>query len=170
MKFTDQEWLVLSRLLDEALALPPADRQAWLEALPPTTETLRATLRNLLEHEGGAETHEFLKTLPKLGGSDAATEDGVGSLRAGAVVGPYRLLRELGRGGMGAVWLAERTDGVLKRPVALKFPHLGMHGVQLVERFARERDILAALTHPHIARLYDAGVTADGQPFLALEY
>ena len=71
---------------------------------------------------------------------------------------------------MGAVWLARRGDGLIKRPVALKLPHPGPHGRQLAERFASERDILAELSHPNIARLYDAGFAADGQPFLALEY
>ena len=88
----------------------------------------------------------------------------------GGVVGPYKLIRELGRGGMGEVWLAERADGSLKRPVALKLPILSLHNRAFAERFSRERDILAQLTHPQIARLYDAGVTAAGQPYLALEY
>src|SRR5215467_3966650 len=169
MKFTDQEWLALSRLLDEALELPPDERHAWLENLAPSTASLKSTLRELLAQHGGAETNDFLKTLPKLDQAGGGTPSISGAL-PGAIVGPYRLLRELGHGGMGSVWLAERTDGVLKRPVALKLPHPGMHGVELAQRFARERDILAALTHPHIARLYDAGVTADGQPFIALEY
>ena len=79
-------------------------------------------------------------------------------------------MRELGSGGMGAVWLAERTDGLIKRPVALKLPHGAWQRAGLAERMAREREILATLDHPNIARLYDAGVTADGQPYLALEY
>jgi serine/threonine-protein kinase len=91
-------------------------------------------------------------------------------LQPDAEVGSYRLIRELGRGGMGAVWLAERIDGKLKRQVALKFPYTGPNQRQLVERLARERDILASLEHPNIARLYDADVTALGQPFLVLEY
>ena len=86
------------------------------------------------------------------------------------MVGPYRLLRELGRGGMGEVWLAERIDGSLKRQVALKLPHSALPQRQMAERFARERDILANLVHTNIARLYDAGVAPDGQPYLALEY
>jgi eukaryotic-like serine/threonine-protein kinase len=168
MKFTEQEWFSLSRLLDEALALPESERQAWLEALPVTPNGLGPTLRELLGRHAAAETDDFLKTLPRLGVPVAA--DTVSGLREGVVVGPYRLLRELGRGGMGTVWMAERIDGTLKRTVALKLPHSGLPVAQLAERFARERDILAALVHPHIARLYDAGVAADGQPFLALEY
>ena len=89
---------------------------------------------------------------------------------AGTVVGAYRLIREIGVGGMGSVWLAERTDGLIKRPLALKLPHIASRRVGLAERMAREREILATLTHPNIARLYDAGVTTEGRPFLALEY
>jgi eukaryotic-like serine/threonine-protein kinase len=89
-------------------------------------------------------------------------------LAAGAVIGHYRLIREIGRGGMSNVWLAEHSDGQLKREVALKLPFLWQR--MQVERFQRERDLLAALTHPRIARLYDAGVSDSGQPYLAMEY
>jgi serine/threonine protein kinase len=71
---------------------------------------------------------------------------------------------------MGLVWLAERADGEVKRPIALKLRIVSVHNRALAERFARERDILAQLTHPHIARPYDAGVTDQGQPYLAIEY
>ena len=84
--------------------------------------------------------------------------------------GPYRLVRALGSGGMGMVWLAERTDGLVNRPVALKLPHRTWKRAGLVERLSREREILATLTHPNIARLYDAGLTEEGRPFLAIEY
>jgi serine/threonine-protein kinase len=92
------------------------------------------------------------------------------ALFAGRTVGSYRLIRRLGRGGMGTVWLGERADGALKRQVAIKLPHAGVYGRQFFERFQREGDILASLTHPHIGRLYDAGLTEGGDPFLALEY
>jgi serine/threonine-protein kinase len=92
-----------------------------------------------------------------------------GTAAPGDVVGPYRLISELGRGGMGAVWLAERTDGQLKRQVALKLPHIAWGGA-LAERLTRERDILASLEHAHIARLYDAGIDREGRPYLAMEY
>ncbi|MCY7315042.1 MAG: serine/threonine protein kinase, partial [Rubrivivax sp.] len=85
------------------------------------------------------------------------------------MVGPWRLLRELGQGGMGSVWLAERVDGQLKRQVALKLPRLSW-ARGLAERMARERDILATPEHPNVARLYDAGVDQLGRPWLALEY
>jgi serine/threonine protein kinase len=163
---------MLSALLDQALELPPPLRSAWIADIPVrhpemAPEVSRA-LSGILESQAQAQTVEFLRTLPKLVEADG--QELPGEPRPGASVGAYRLLRELSRGGMGAVWLAERADGVLKRPVALKLPHLSGESGSLRERFARERDILAALSHPNIGRLYDAGFTSLGQPFLALEY
>src|SRR5262249_7883612 len=91
-------------------------------------------------------------------------------LGVGALVGPYRLVRPLGSGGMADVWLAERADGAFTREVALKLPLLSRLRRDLATPFARERDILPRLEPPHIARLYDAGVTAEGLPYLAMEY
>lgn len=88
----------------------------------------------------------------------------------GCHFGPYQVVRLLGRGGMGSVWLAQRADGLFERDVALKLPHASLAGGALSERFARERNILAALAHPLIARLLDAGVAHGGQPYLAIEY
>jgi eukaryotic-like serine/threonine-protein kinase len=86
------------------------------------------------------------------------------------LIGPYRLLEELGHGGMGVVWRAVRADGQHTRQVALKMPLAEHFGWALSTRFAREREILANLEHPSIARLYDAGVDVDGLPYIALEY
>ncbi|MGC4059957.1 MAG: serine/threonine-protein kinase [Aquabacterium sp.] len=86
------------------------------------------------------------------------------------MLGPYRLIRPLGQGGMSVVWLAERDDGQMRRHVALKMPHAGPGQALLAERLRRERDILASLEHRNIARLYDVGVTPIGLPFLVLEY
>src|ERR1700729_1014460 len=95
---------------------------------------------------------------------------GASGLNAGDFVGPYELIRLLGAGGMAEVWLARRADGAFKREVALKLPMLTRAPAGLEARFARERDILASLEHPHIARLYDAGVDPQGLPYLSLEY
>jgi serine/threonine protein kinase len=86
------------------------------------------------------------------------------------VCGPYRLLTLLGRGGMSEVWLAERIDGLLKRPVALKLPYAGIRASHFAERLRRERDILASLEHRGIARLYDAGLADGERPYLAIEF
>jgi serine/threonine-protein kinase len=90
--------------------------------------------------------------------------------RSGQRVGPFALSRELGRGGMGAVWLAERADGAYEQQVAVKLIRAGWDAEEILQRFRAERQILAGLEHPNIARLLDGGVTADGKPWLALEY
>jgi serine/threonine-protein kinase len=158
------DWPRLSRLLDEALELEPAQRAGWLSGLPPEHAALRDTLARLLQAGGEVETGDFLRTLPPL----PVAAPGVDAPAPGARVGPWRLLRELGRGGMGQVFLAERADGALKRQVALKLPRLTWAD-DLARRLARERDLLATLEHPHIARLYDAGVDEAGRPWLAIE-
>jgi len=163
-------WEELNRLLDEALDLPPGERARWLDALGPEWDPVKPRLRSLLAHAPTIAAEGFLATVPKLEqGALDADDEAAESRDVGSDVGPYRLVRELGHGGMGTVWYAERIDGLVKRPVALKLPRGLWPRAGLFERIARERDILSSLDHPHIARLYDAGVTRDGQPYLALE-
>lgn len=158
-------WSALQGLLETALALPEVDRLVWLERSGQVPDELREPLRRLLEVQAGIDTRAFVATFPK---SDAGLTPATPVL-IGDMVGPYRLLQELGDGGMGSVWLAERADGQLKRKVALKLPRLAWAS-DLAGRMARERDILGSLEHPNIARLYDAGLDQHGRPFLALEY
>lgn len=156
-------WGEISALLDEVLALTGDEARArWLDGLDGDRVSLRDTLRALLASNAGVETAGFLETLPRLA-TIAGDEAG-----AGLRIGPYRLISELGHGGMGSVWLAERADGQFERRVALKLPRLAW-GSATAARLAREREILASLEHPHIARLYDAGVDAGGRPFFAME-
>ena len=162
------ELIRLSTLLDEVIDLDAADRETWFAGLIGDRAEFAPMLRRLLAADGAADSfasfgHGPAFTAP---GDSPATP----TFFEGELIGPYRLEHEIGRGGMGEVWLAERTDGLLKRRVALKLPLTGARRAVLVQRFARERDILASLAHPHIARLYDAGMTDDGQPYLALEY
>jgi serine/threonine protein kinase/Tfp pilus assembly protein PilF len=160
----------MSRLLDEALELDPAGRRSWLEALSADYQDLEPALRRALLPDGdGASSSEQSVTLPNVGAGVQTNEIGSG-LQAGERVGPYLLVRPLGAGGMAEVWLAQRADGAFKREVALKLPMLSRLRKDLASRFARERDILAALEHPNIARLYDAGVSSEGLPYLAMEY
>ena len=156
----EADWPTLSRRLDEALEIAPEARDGWLEALP-ESDAIRDQLRQLLDDPASAAASGG--TLPRLTLPPDANDPATGT-----AVGPYQLIRTLGSGGMGQVWLAERVDGALKRQVALKLPRLSWAG-GLDERLRRERDILASLDHPNIARLYDAGVDALGRPYLALE-
>lgn len=156
-------------LLDTALDLPPAERNTWVETLDGSYERLKPTLRELLSRHAANNSDAFLRELPQFTNIAGLSTSPSSLPEPGHQVGCYRLIRELGRGGMGSVWLAERTDGVFKRTVALKLPHVTWIG-GLAERMARERDILASLEHPNIARLYDAGVDEFGRPFMAMEY
>ena len=114
--------------------------------LPTQYAELKPRLRDLLSRAGHSEDGDSLNTLPKfhLDARDVA-DPGAGGEKPGDTVGPYRLVREVGSGGMGAVWLAERLDGLINRPVALKLPHGAWKRAGLAERMARERDILATL-------------------------
>ncbi|WP_280151663.1 protein kinase [Piscinibacter sp. XHJ-5] len=152
---------LLLPLLDEALDLPDdAARQRWLDALPPAQAALAPRLRQLF----AART----LGIGVLGRDTTVVPPAaVLALRAGDRVGPYRLVRELGRGGMSEVWLAEADD---RHQVALKLPAVSLASQQFLERLKRERAILERLDHPGIARLIDAGVTDRGQHYLALAY
>jgi tRNA A-37 threonylcarbamoyl transferase component Bud32/tetratricopeptide (TPR) repeat protein len=165
-RFDARDWPIISALFDQALDSPAPQRREWLESLPEDQIAHRQTLEWLLANHAHVETQDFLSALPRVGVSHEPDESADGT----RTVGPYRLLRELGRGGMGSVWLAERTDGLLKRQVALKLPHPGLATQAFAERLTRERDILASLDHPHIARMYDAGLSSEGQPYIALAY
>jgi len=157
----------VSRLLDEALALDADARAAWLETLPAEHAALLPALRQMLARADTSDSL-LLDRLPRF--SEARHERFTRTLKSGDRVGPYELVRELGSGGMAEVWLARRADGAYKRELALKLPKLARLRRSLERHYERERDILASLEHPNIARLYDAGLDPDGLPYLALEY
>jgi len=147
---------LMSRLLDEALGLDMAGRRAWLEKLAPEHQDLAIPLRDaLLPGAPATADLQALNSLPKLSVTDDVSAPALGALLPGARVGPYELIRRLGAGGMAEVWLVRRADGAFKREVAMKLPRVSHRDAGLEARFARERDILASLEHPHIARLYD---------------
>jgi serine/threonine protein kinase/TolB-like protein/Tfp pilus assembly protein PilF len=157
----------MSALLDEALKLDAAGRRQWLERLGPEHRELEGALRQaLLPQDSDGAGSDRLATLHKVEPAGGR----VSTLKPGERVGPYQLERPLGSGGMAEVWLAQRADGAFKREVALKLPMLSRLRPDLASRFARERDILAGLEHPNIARMYDAGITPEGLPFLAMEF
>jgi serine/threonine-protein kinase len=169
MKRSAHEVAALLRLLDEALDLPAPQREPWIDSLTGADAQLRDTLRGLLAKNGGPETSEFAGLQQSIASIVDSQQASGADEHAGARVGPYRLERELGKGGMGSVWLAERADQQPRRKVAVKLPHLGW-SPGVAARLGRERDILASLEHPNIARLYDAGVDHLGRPYLAMEY
>jgi eukaryotic-like serine/threonine-protein kinase len=161
MSVGKETWGRLSPLLDELLDLPDDERDARLAALRLQDPVLAEAVAAMLHHLPAIERGEFMPAaaLPKPGGL------------AGQSIGPYTLVREIGHGGMGTVWLGRRNDGRYEGEVAIKFLRSGLFGHGDAERFEREGSILARLSHPHIARLLDAGVMADGaQPYLVLEY
>ncbi|MDY6944129.1 MAG: serine/threonine-protein kinase [Pseudomonadota bacterium] len=168
-KIGPEDWKQMFELLDTVLDLPAPERDSWLDSLGGDYERLKPALRELLAKHTARETDGFLRDMPQFTSLTGISTSPLSSPEPGNHVGPYRLVRELGRGGMGSVWLAARADGAFKRNVALKLPHLTWIG-GLAERMARERDILATLEHPNIARLYDAGVDELGRPFMAMEF
>ncbi len=159
----------LLSLLQTALEISGPERERWLDTLDPQKGHLKSTLVALLQKQAQFETDDFIRALGDFTRGESGHLPLPVSPFAGAVVGPYRLIQPIGEGGMSSVWLAERDDAVIKRRVALKLPHWWAL-TKLTDRAVRERDILASLEHPNIARLYDAGITADGRPYLAIEY
>ena len=160
----------LSALLDEAMDLAPEQRDAWLTDLVQREPLLCGLVTDVLASMDVAGREHLIETSDLIDRRFAQATHAEPSFE-GRAFGPYRVLRLLGQGGMGSVWLAERADGLFSRQVALKLVHQSlMGGATLGERFARERAILAGLDHPRIARLLDAGVAEDGQPYLAIEY
>jgi serine/threonine protein kinase/Tfp pilus assembly protein PilF len=158
-------WRALSPYLDQALEIPTADRGSWLASIYARDAGLAVDLQTLLaEHDLIHESHFLEEPLPQT--ARAALTQSL----AGQTIGAYRLVSVIGQGGMGSVWLAERCDGRFEGQVAVKLLNIALVGRAGEERFRREGTILARLTHPHIARLIDAGVTATGQPYLILEH
>jgi serine/threonine-protein kinase len=160
----------MSRLLDEVLDIDEAAKRAWLKRLSPADQDLADALRRALFPTDALESSgQALATIAKFG-ANTGEDFPAGRLSAGTRVGAYQLIRPLGAGGMAEVWLARRADGTFKRDVALKLPHASHLRYDLAQRFMREREILASLEHPNIARLYDAGTDPQGLPYLSMEY
>ena len=170
MGLSNQQMTRLGELLDESLPLTPAARRVWLEKLPREDKPLVRTLREaLLADNPETVSSGPLDRPPRIRGLDTADEPTT-ARHAGERLGAYELLQPLGSGGMAEVWLARRADGAFERQVALKIPRLRDMPAEMVERFARECQILATLESPGIARLYDAGVDSSGVPYIAMEY
>jgi serine/threonine-protein kinase len=154
------EWQALSPLLDIALELADEERRIWIDKQP---SDVARRLTAILEEHRDLAVDGFLNP----GSVELPIPT---STLEGQTLGVYRLISQIGQGGMGSVWLAERVDGRFERRVAVKFLNIALMGRGGEERFKREGKILGLLVHQHIAELLDAGVTAAGQPYLVLEY
>lgn len=173
MSLSAEQWARVSPLLDKVLDLDADERRAYLTGLSVTSPDLVRDLEALLDAAAGsgdflersvqAASIDFLIDVAEIDRAEAA--DG-----APERIGPWRVLRELGRGGMGVVYLAAREDGEFDQQVALKVMRRGLDSDESLIRFRRERQILARFQHPAIATLIDGGVTADGRPYFAMEH
>src|SRR5215472_16504935 len=156
-------WERIQQIFDQASQLPPGQRQDWVADACQGDRTLYLQVESLLlalEQEGGFLEEQIASYASRVAAGDIPEQ-----------IGAYRIVSEIGQGGMGAVYLAERADGQYQRRVAIKLVRGGVaSGPELLRRFSMERQILAGLQHPHIAQLLDAGVTDEGTPYLVMEY
>src|SRR5580704_4830751 len=156
------QWQALSPYLDEALAMTEQERSLWLSSLRSQNQDMGEQLEMLFREHRALSEEGFLEKssvgLPRSPGLEGQT------------LGAYTLVSQIGHGGMGSVWLAQRSDGRFERQVAVKFLNIALMGKGGEERFKREGSILGRLAHPHIAELIDAGVSRAGQPYLVLEH
>ena len=164
-------WQLLEELFQHAVDLPDSERLPWLRGACGADRELFDEVASLLEHAALAATG-----LPRAMGAvvgeiegSAPPKSGLGT-DAGTIIGPFHLVKEIGRGGMGTVYLGFRTGDEFRQSVAVKLVSRGMDSDAILGRFRNERRILAALEHPNIARLFDGGSTQDGRPYFVMEY
>ncbi|HEX6070076.1 MAG TPA: serine/threonine-protein kinase, partial [Longimicrobiaceae bacterium] len=172
---SSERWQQIDEIFAAALERAPAERDAFLRERCGGDAALRAEVESLLRSYGEAEevlgesVSDFAEPLVEDLRATLEREE-MEALPGDGRIGPYRLLRVIGRGGMGAVYLAERADDQFEKRVALKLVKRGMDTDEVLQRFRYERQILAALEHPNIGRLYDGGAAEDGRPYLVMEH
>src|SRR5690606_37311382 len=173
---TPDRWQRIDDIFAQALDEPPERRLEWLaRACEGDAELYDAVSRLLAklpaaEAELGESLTDYAETVLAERVGEASGEPHDSALPLDGRVGAYRLVEEIGRGGMGTVYLAERDDAEFEKRVALKLVKRGMDTDDILLRFRYERQILASLEHPNIARLYDGGAAPDGRPYLVMEY
>ena len=162
-----EQWSLVERLFERAAELPPAERPAFLEMECPDAE-VRREVASLLLHSGyGLPTASA--AIAALAGAVTFDKD-PDHRRIGARLGPYKVEAIVGHGGMGAVYRAARDDAEFHQQVAIKLVRAAAASPNTLRRFRQERQILARLTHPNIARLLDGGSTPEGVPYLVMEF
>jgi len=164
---TPERWRAASELFEHALEISPTQRQSWLDLQCGGDTELKNEVASLLSSHSEVKTG-FLEEQVK--GAVVALFENTTPTEKQRHIGPYRLIRELGRGGMGTVYLAERDDEHYQSSVAIKLIRPGMDTDFILARFKRERQILAHMKHVNIPRLLDGGTTEDGMPYLVMEY
>src|SRR5688500_139072 len=176
-----ERWQQIEAVFQAAVDLPAPDRNEFLTAECGSDGDLRVQVERLLDSADASDDFiespvwtdsSFLNTTAKreISASMKAPEDEQADAYIGRIIGAYRLTREIGRGGMGAVYLAERADGEFFQRVAIKLIKRGMDSDFIIRRFRHERQILASFEHPFIARLLDGGTTTDGVPYFVMEF
>jgi len=174
-KIDPERWKKMEALVDGALDLEPSEREAHVRAQAAGDDDLRDEVLRMLAASAASESFlestgrkDLESALARMASAvEEKSDDELGEL---TTAGPYRLIRKLGRGGMGQVYLGVRDDEAFKRYVAVKVIRRGMDTEDILKRFRVERRILASLTHPGIARLLDGGSTAEGVSYFVMEY
>jgi serine/threonine protein kinase/tetratricopeptide (TPR) repeat protein len=173
---TPDRWKQIEEVFQTAVDLPPRERRQYIVEACTGDDTLREQVEQLVaQHDRAGDFIEEpafadLRHTHDPDATTLTTTDSFDDPSIGRKVGVYRILREIGRGGMGAVYLAERADSEFRRQVAIKLIKRGMDTDFILRRFRNERQILASLDHPYIARLLDGGTTEDGLPYFVMEY
>jgi serine/threonine protein kinase/tetratricopeptide (TPR) repeat protein len=165
-----ENWQRVKELLDQAIELAPEQRAKFIDEACGSNDVLRAELESLLSVGDGISADFLQSPLSRDLKQDLDRIEATGSLVPGQLIAQrFQLIRKLGEGGMGQVWLAEQTSPV-RRQVALKLIKAGMYDEAVVQRFQSERQSLAMMDHPAIAKVFDAGATPQGQPYLVMEF
>ena len=169
---TPEFWKRVTETTGAALERPEAERQAWIAESCAGDDALRREVESLLAADASAGSFLESAAIAHPGHAEAIAAAARASLAlaAGRRVGPYRIVRELGHGGMGVVYLAERADAAFEKKTAIKVVRGGFPSELILRRFRDERRILATLEHPNIATLLDGGTTDDGLPYVVMEY
>jgi serine/threonine protein kinase len=163
---TPERWAQIRQIFDGALERTPKDRAAYLRVVCAGDDAMRREVESLLASHDDASGF-LAKPAADLGFTLPYSGDESGEYPSGFRAGPYQLEKRIGRGGMGSVWLASKPEGA---KVAVKLVKRGMDTSEILRRFRMERQVLASLHHPNIARLIDGGSTPEGMPYLAMEY
>ena len=168
MPATDTHWRRVKEIFEATADLAAPERAAMLEQSCGGDLSLRSEVESLLESDAASDgfIESPIAEVPR----DLLDGDGEEKFAIGRQFGAYKILREIGRGGLGSVYLAERADAQYEKQVAIKLVRRGLDTEDILRRFRNERQILAQLDHPNIARLIDGGTTEEGLPYFVMEY